>query len=83
MQRNSSTGLGYLNRNRDLMGLGLNWGEPGDDNLDDQYTAEIFYRFQFSQNFAITPSAQVILDPALTPDDDELFFFGLRGRLNL
>jgi porin len=83
MQRNVSTGLGYFNRHRDLMGLGLNWGEPGDDNLDDQYTAEIFYRFQFSQNFAITPSAQVILDPALNPDDEEIFFFGLRGRLNL
>jgi porin len=83
MQGSISTGLGYLNRHRDLMGLGLNWGDPGDDDLDDQYTAEVFYRFQFSQNFAITPSAQVILDPALNPDDDELFFFGLRARLNL
>jgi uncharacterized protein YbjQ (UPF0145 family) len=70
-------------RHRDLMGLGLSWGKPGDDNLDDQYTAEIFYRFQFSRNFAITPGAQMILDPALNPDEDELFFFGLRARLNL
>ena len=83
MQGNISTGLGYFNRHRDLMGFGLSWGEPGDDNLDDQYTAEVFYRFQFSRNFAITPSAQMILDPALNPDEDELFFFGLRARLNL
>jgi porin len=53
------------------------------DELDDYYTAELFYRFQFAQNFAITRDVQLILDPALNPDEDVLWVFGLRGRLTL
>jgi porin len=33
--------------------------------LDDQYTAELFYRLQLTQNLAITPDVQLIIDPAL------------------
>ncbi len=76
-------GLYYFARRTDLIGLGLNWGEPPDGSLNDQYTGELFYRFQFAQNFAITPSVQMLVDPALNPDDDQIWIFGLRARFTL
>jgi porin len=67
----------------DLIGLGLNWGEPSDSSLRDQYAGEFFYRFQFAQNFAITPSVQLLVDPALNPDEDQIWILGMRARLTL
>ena len=49
--------------------------------LDDQYSVELFYRLQLSQNFAITPDVQVIMEPALDPGEDVLGVFGMRARL--
>ena len=83
MSRSLSTGVGYLARNRDLVGLGLSWERPGANTLDDQYTAELFYRLQLSKNFALTPDMQVIADPALNPNEDVIYLFGLRARLTL
>jgi len=28
----------------------MSWGKPPDSGLDDQYTAEVFYRLQVAQN---------------------------------
>ena len=75
-------GIGYyFKESKDLIGFGLNWGRPPDSGLDDQYTAELFYRLQIAQNLAITPDVQLIIDPALNPDEDMLWVFGLRARL--
>ncbi len=83
---NSSVTLGLLHyraRRSDLMGFAVNWGSPSDDGLSDQYTTELFYRFQLAQNLAITPSVQLLVDPALNPDDDRIWIGGLRMRLTL
>jgi porin len=76
-------GLYYFALRTDLIGLGLNWGEPSDSSLRDQYAGEFFYRFQFAQNFAITPSVQLLVDPALNPDEDQIWILGMRARLTL
>lgn len=76
-----SAGLGYYSRQTDLAGIGLNWSQPGDSSLDDQFTAEVFYRFQASESFAITPSIQLIANPALDPDEDLVAIFGMRARI--
>ena len=47
------------------------------------YTTEVFYRIQMSQNWAITPGIQVIFDPALNTEKDVIAVFGIRSRLNL
>ncbi len=82
---NSTATAGAMRRvhKRDLLGLGFNWGDPSDDALRDQYSTELFYRFQFSQNLAFTPSVQLIIDPALNPDEEQIWIFGLRMRLTL
>ena len=63
-----------------MMGLGVSWGQPpGSD--DDQVATEVFYKWQLSQNLALTPSIQVLFNPALNPDDDVISVFGLRARV--
>ena len=77
-------GVGRLIRNwSDVFGLGVNWGQPPDDGLSDQWTAELFYRLQLSQNLQLTPSVQYLKDPALNPDHSSVWIASLRLRLNL
>jgi porin len=77
-----SAGIGwYFGKSKDLLGFGLSWGRPSEDGLRDQYTGELFYRFQLTQNIAITPDVQLIINPALNPTEDVIGVFGLRGRL--
>ena len=64
-----------------------NWGEPNEDSLgqdlDDQYTFEVYYRLQLTEQLALTPDIQYLVDPAQNPDEDKLWIFGLRARLAL
>lgn len=88
MQKSVSVGFGYQPVPKgDLFGFGINWGEPNEDTygsgLRDQYTAEIFYRWQLTPQFAITPDVQLLIDPALNPLEDQIWVFGLRARLAL
>ena len=70
-------------RNADLLGLAVNWGRPPQADLDAQTTGEFFYRLQLSENLAITPSVQLLSDPALNPEDDTVWLGSLRIRLTL
>ena len=81
-----SAGLGYHTRKKgDLLGVGINWGRPNEDtfgpDLEDQYTAEIYYRLQLLKVLTLTPSVQVVVNPALNPDNDCITVWGLRARL--
>jgi porin len=80
MQTVFSTGIGYKRKNNDVAGLGLSWGKPSDGTLRDQFTSEAFYRFQLTQFLAVTPDVQLVVDPALNPDESALAFFGIRFR---
>ena len=83
MQTTFSTGLGLHRENLDVVGLGFSWGSPAEGALGDQFTSEAFYRFQLTQFLAVTPDVQLIVDPALNPDEDVLAFFGVRLRAAL
>ena len=68
---------------RDLVGVAANWGQPNETTfgpgLDDQFGIELFYRLQVSEGVRVTPSVQLLWDPALNPDEDFAAVFGLRG----
>ena len=91
LEKTVTAGLGiYYAETNELFGVGLSYGEASEDpvggfgsNLDPQYTAEVFYRFQLSQHFAITPDLQWIIDPVLNPDEDSIYIAGVRARLSL
>jgi len=86
-ERSISVGLGYHTRKEsDVLGIGINWSRPSSETfgpgLDDQYTVEIFYRFQVLKILTITPDVQVVFNPALNPDKDVIAIFGLRARIS-
>ncbi|MCP4874641.1 MAG: carbohydrate porin, partial [Gammaproteobacteria bacterium] len=70
-----------------VLGLGVNWGEPNSTvlgpGLDDQYAIEAFFRWQLSKELAVTPDVQFLINPALNPDENNTWVFGLRARLAL
>ena len=66
----------------DLVGVAINHGSSPDNSFSDQTTMEAFWRFQFSQNFAITPHVQLLDDPALNPEEDQVWILGLRMRFS-
>ena len=86
LARSASVGFGHQREpGGNLLGVGLNWGRPSADTfgtqLNDQWTSEIFYRVQLTENIQITPSAQLLFEPALNPDKSFVALFGLRGRV--
>lgn len=86
LENSVSVGLGYQKQgSKDLLGAAFNWGKPNENTfgsgLNDQYTIEIFYRYQFTENIALTPDVQVLFDPALNPEDDTIALAGLRARI--
>ena len=88
MQKSVSVGLGYEPvPGEDQLGFAFNWGEPNEasfgSDVDDQYTIETFYRFQLTPRLALTPNVQYLIDPALDPDQSDIWLFGLRARLAL
>ena len=72
-----------LKDNRDLFGLAVNWGEPNESTfgpgLGDQVGIEAFYRLQLTQAIRITPSVQLLINPALNQEEELVPVFGLRG----
>ncbi len=83
---NDSVTLGFIWKymyRSDLFGIAATWGDPPSDALPEQKSVEAFWRFQFSETLAITPSFQYLQDPALNPDEDSVWIFGLRTRLAL
>ena len=82
-----STGVGYQRpSSSNLHGIGLNWSHPSEEtfgaDLDDQFTAEFFSRLQLTESMQITPSLQLIGNPALNPQADSIAIFGLRARVS-
>ena len=73
LQKSLSAGLGYnAFGGRDQLGVAVNWGEPNEDSfgpdLDNQFVFETYYRWQLTEQFAITPDIQYLKDPALNPN---------------
>jgi porin len=88
LDRSVSAGFSYQAvRGRDLLGVAFNWGRPNKDSfgpgLDDQWTFEVFYRWQVLRELAVTPSLQLLIDPALNPDESTIWMLGLRLRYAL
>ena len=86
LEKSLSAGFAYQTiPGGNQLGIAYNWGKPNDStwgpDLDDQHTLEVFYRIQLWKEVAITPDIQFIRNPALNPDDNSLWVFGLRGRL--
>jgi hypothetical protein len=79
-----STGVGWegkLITESDVCGIGAAWGKPSDGSLDDQYSAEVFYRLQVSPDNQLTVGYQLIFEPTFDPDRDVVGVFEVRWRI--
>ncbi len=65
----------------DMFGLSLDWSQPSDRELNRQFTTEVNYRLQLAQNFQLTASLQLLVNPALNPDEDLIAIYGLGTQL--
>jgi porin len=88
LEASVSAGVGYQAvPGRDLLGFGANWGKPNEttwgEELPDQYTFELFWRWFLGEQLAVTPQLQYFINPALNPDESTIYLFGVRGRLAL
>jgi porin len=87
LERSITVGVGYQPvPMRGVIGFGFNWGKPNQtsfEGADDQYSTELFWRYQLTKELAVTPSIQYINNPALNEDEDNLWAFGLRVRIVL
>lgn len=63
-------------------GAALGWESLSGDGLGDQTAAEIFFRWDLNSHFSLTPSVQVLFDPALNPSDDAIVLGGVRARFS-
>ena len=85
LEKSLSVGVGFQPvPQRGVIGLGFNWGKPNQvsfQGTNDQYTTELFWRYQLTRELAVTPSIQYLKDPALNPTEDNLWVYGLRLRL--
>lgn len=88
MQKSVSVGFGYQpDPGGNVLGFGLNWGDVNEGtwgpDLSDQLTSELYFRWNPSPQFAITPDIQYLKDPALNPEEDSVWVLGVRARLAL
>ena len=66
-----------------MLGLGTSWGSRAASGLRDQYTMELFCRLQLSWSLVLTPSVQLLINPAVNPERDSVWVLGIRARLAL
>lgn len=85
LEASLSAGVGYKADAFDgLLGAGVNWGRPNEDTfapgLDDQLAFEVFYRAAAGRHLALTIDVQYINNPAINPNENNIWMFNLRGR---
>lgn len=84
MRRSTTIGVSHIWKAYfDVFGLAANYSEPVDQRLSSQTTVEAFLKIQLAQNIAITPSLQMLINPALNPQQDTIQIYGLRLRVTL
>ncbi len=74
---------GIFGQTNDAVGLGYTWSDPADQALDNQGAIDAFYRVQLTPEISISPVLQVVFDPVRNPDQDTVFVWGIRARINL
>jgi porin len=87
LEKSLTVGIGYQPvPMRGVIGFACNWGKPNQTSFKragDQYTTELFWRYQLTRELALTPSIQYIKDPAQNEEEDNLWVYGLRVRVAL
>ena len=80
-----SVGSGFyrpFGRESDGIGAGVTFGEPFGANARDQYSFETYFRIQLTNEIAVTPDFQYLINPSNNPGVDSIAIFSLRMRMD-
>jgi len=85
-ERAAAAGVGYLiNERNDYVGFAAAWGRVSDwltsGQDEDQYTMELFYRYNPVAHLQLIAGMQFVLNPALT-DTSSIWFPSVRARVS-
>jgi porin len=84
MRRSTTIGVSHIWKAYfDVFGFAVNYSELVDESLRDQTTMETFLKIQLANNIAVTPSFQLLINPALNLQEDYIQIVGLRLRITL
>jgi porin len=67
----------------DRVGVGYTWSDPEDSTLDNQGAIDAYYRVQLTPEIQIGPTLEVVFDPVRNPDEDTVYVWGFRTRIEL
>lgn len=70
-------------RPKDNIGMAYGFLDGGNLDVRWSHVAEIYYRFEFNENFALTADTQYMKDILRGADGADGFVFGLRGTIKL
>lgn len=82
-KRDIQIGHGLRLRSHDILGTSFSWARTNISDTKDQMTIEIFYRFNLTEHFEITPDYQLIINPTFNAGQSSLSYFGVRARITL
>lgn len=63
------------------IGGAVGWESLSGEGLKDQKASEIFFRWDVTPHLSLTPSAQILIDPALNPTEDFVAVVAMRLRV--
>lgn len=73
--------LGPFGFSSDRVGIAYIFDKPSDGSLRNEHGMELYWRFQLTQLFSVTPDLQVYFTPSKAMDDDFTVIGGLRLKL--
>ena len=77
-----TTGFEYSPWPSGAWNLAAGWAEPSREThgrgLDDEWMIETSYKLYLTENFFVTPDLQLLINPAKSPNRDEVWIMGLR-----
>ena len=73
--------LGPFGFSSDRVGIAYIFDKPSDGSLRNEHGMELYWRFQLTQLFSVTPDLQVYFTPSKAMDDDFTVIGGLRLQL--
>jgi porin len=72
---------GIFGQTNDRIGVGYTWSDPANHELDNQKQIDAYYRVQVTPEIQVGPTFQLIFDPVRNQEEDTVYVWGIRTRI--
>jgi hypothetical protein len=80
---NAAVGLGIKTREKDQFAFAVGYAKPSDYSQNSSFHTEAYWRIHLLPHIALTPSAQLIIDPPNNADKEVIGVIGWRIRIDI